>query len=72
MLKGNDTFESIEQLHQAIKDGRTTAEAVVQQCLQVIKDLDPQINAVTAINNNALEQARRLDVSTDICCATAL
>ena len=62
MLSYDQQFGSIGQVQKAIEDGTTTVEAVVQVCLQAIEDLNPKINAVTVVNENALADAKTLDV----------
>jgi Asp-tRNA(Asn)/Glu-tRNA(Gln) amidotransferase A subunit family amidase len=63
MLQGDHKFNSIGDLQKAIDDGKTTVHSIVEQCLQVIRDLNPEINAVLAVNENALNDAKSLDVS---------
>ena len=66
MLAYEKQFGSIGQVQEAIEDGTTTVEAIVQQCLRAIEDLNPKINAVTVVNANALEDAKTLDVRSTI------
>lgn len=56
-------FTSITDLQSAIQDGRTTVKKVVEGYLQEIDRLNGELNAVTAINRKAVEEAERLDVS---------
>jgi Asp-tRNA(Asn)/Glu-tRNA(Gln) amidotransferase A subunit family amidase len=58
----NILISSIEETHAALKAGEITVEALTKQCLDAIKELNPKINAILAINERALEDARRLDV----------
>lgn len=56
-------YTSITDLQKALQDGRTTVKTVVQQYLHQIDGLNGELNAVTAINRKAVEEAERLDVS---------
>lgn len=56
-------FTSITDLQDAIQDGRATVKEVVQQYLQQIDRLNGELNAVTAVNLKAIEEAEKLDVS---------
>ncbi|CZT15964.1 uncharacterized protein RCC_01804 [Ramularia collo-cygni] len=54
-------YTSITDLQRALYDGRTSVKEVVLHYLEQIDGLNGQLNAVTAINSNALEEAERLD-----------
>lgn len=62
-LKFNVIEASIEQVHRAYSNGSLTAEELVQIYLDRIDKLDKPtgLNAITAINQQALETARQLD-----------
>lgn len=62
MLQASQGFDSISDVQKAIADGKTV-HSIVEQCLQAIRDLNPKINAVLAVNENALNDAKALDVS---------
>jgi amidase len=62
------TFElasaSIVDIQRAFDSGELTAETLVQRCIQRIEafdDADPRLNAILALNPNAIERARALD-----------
>ena len=65
MAAGEDlAFGSIERLQNAYLSGELNAAAVVERFLSRIETYDqcgPQINAITALNESALAQARQLD-----------
>ncbi|MDH3224408.1 MAG: amidase family protein, partial [Gemmatimonadota bacterium] len=55
---------TIAQVHQAMADGRLTAEALVQSYLDRIEAYDkagPYLNSIIRVNDRALERARELD-----------
>ena len=52
---------TIDRLHEMIKRGETTAEAMMKYCLECIEAYEEKINAVILINPEALEEARALD-----------
>ncbi|KAK3684580.1 hypothetical protein LTR37_020143 [Vermiconidia calcicola] len=61
MLTASDGFRSIGEAQKAIRGGKTTVKAIVEQCLRNIEELDPKLNALTAINKQAVEDAEKLD-----------
>ena len=63
MLKADYELQSIAEVQKEIFDGKTTVKAVVEKHLKAIEQLDPQLNAMTAVNKNALQDAEKLDVS---------
>jgi Asp-tRNA(Asn)/Glu-tRNA(Gln) amidotransferase A subunit family amidase len=63
MFQGSQGFDSISDVQKAIDDGKTTVHSIVEQCIQAIQDLNPEVNAVLAVNKNALNDAKSLDVS---------
>ncbi len=55
---------TIAEIHAAMREGRLTAEALVQAYLERIEAYDrkgPALNAIIIVNPNALERARELD-----------
>ena len=44
---------TIDRLHEMIKEGKTTTEAMIKYCLDRIEALDEKINAVILINPDA-------------------
>ena len=52
---------TIQNIHKAFKDGEYNSQELVSAYLERIKDLDPFINSITAINPNALRIAEELD-----------
>ena len=66
MLEANHKYRSIAEIQKAISDGKTTVRAIVEQYLKAIEELDPELNAVTAVNKRALDDAEKLDVSITI------
>ena len=60
-----DVFEAtIPELQAALERGKTTSQALVRQYLDRIEAFDrngPQLNAMIAMNPNAMEEAARLD-----------
>lgn len=64
MLQADTEYRSIAEVQKALSNGDSTAKALVQQCLNSIEKLDPELNAITAVNEHALEDAEKLDVST--------
>ncbi len=54
-------FATVRELAAAIQRRETTAEAVVQGCLDRIAALNPQINATTVLAQEALTRARSCD-----------
>lgn len=54
-------YASIADLQHAIAAGKTTAKAATKQYLEAI-DRQKGLNAVTAVNPKALEEAEALDV----------
>lgn len=61
MLAAEQSYRSIADVQKAIDDGKTTAKAVVEQYSEVINDLDPKLNALTVINEEARDEAQALD-----------
>ena len=56
-------YGSIAELQKAYQDGSTNVKQVTQQYLAAIDALNGNLNAITAINKKALDDAQRLDVS---------
>ena len=60
-----DQFDPIEttvgEIHEAIQDGRVTAEALVDVYLSRIDTYDNELNAILTLNDDAKTRARRLD-----------
>ena len=60
-----DQFDPIEttvgEIHEAIQDGRVTAEALVDVYLSRIGTYDDELNAILTLNDDAKTRARRLD-----------
>jgi aspartyl-tRNA(Asn)/glutamyl-tRNA(Gln) amidotransferase subunit A len=55
---------SARQLAQAIKDGRTSSSAAVEQALERIKQLEPRLSAFnTVMAERALDRAKALDAA---------
>jgi Asp-tRNA(Asn)/Glu-tRNA(Gln) amidotransferase A subunit family amidase len=52
---------TVEKIHGAFKNGDLTAEDLIAAYLERLKLLNPRINAISSINENALQQARALD-----------
>jgi Asp-tRNA(Asn)/Glu-tRNA(Gln) amidotransferase A subunit family amidase len=55
---------TIEQVHEAMKNGQLTARELVQAYLDRIAAYDkagPELNSIITLNDNALEEADRLD-----------
>jgi amidase len=52
---------SVAELRQAMYDGRLTATALTQHCLKRIKELNPLLNAVIAVNVDAVAEAAASD-----------
>ena len=52
---------TIEQIHQAYREGLYNSYDLVSAYLAAIKEFDPEINAITIINPNALKAAQALD-----------
>ena len=63
MLQTSHGYDSIKDVQTALVDDKTTVYSIVEQCLQAIKTLNPEINAVLAVNEDALNDAKSLDVS---------
>ncbi|KAK3067598.1 hypothetical protein LTR53_015454 [Teratosphaeriaceae sp. CCFEE 6253] len=61
MLSSGVPYRSISDLHQALQNGNTTVVKVVEQYIEAIKKLDPEINAITETNPKALDAAQDLD-----------
>ena len=66
MLEANHKHRSIAEIQKAISDGKTTVRVIIEQYLKAIEELDPELNAVTAVNKRALDDAEKLDVSITI------
>ena len=56
LLKG-----SFEAIHEAIASRKVTIESLTAACLDRIRKVDPEVNAVLALNPAALDIARELD-----------
>jgi amidase len=56
---------SVAELRQAMFDGRLTATALTQHCLTRIKELNPLLHAVIAVNPEALTEAAASDEAWD-------
>lgn len=54
-------YRSIAELQKVYRAGSTTVKEVTQQYLAAIDGLNGDVNAVTAVNKHAVEQAERLD-----------
>lgn len=52
---------TVAKLHKALGEKQITSEALVKYYIDRIERLDPTINAVIAINPDAIEEAKRLD-----------
>ncbi|KAK5137534.1 hypothetical protein LTR08_008514 [Meristemomyces frigidus] len=61
MISTEQPYHSIAGLQEAINDGKTTVKAIVEQYLKAIDQLNPELNAVTVINNRAIDEAHELD-----------
>lgn len=59
-------YRSIAELQKVYRAGSTTVKEVTQQYLAAIDGLNGDVNAVTAVNKHAVEQAERLDVSISV------
>lgn len=62
MLRFEQPYQSISEAQEAISNGKTTVKALVEGYLKAIKELDPQLNAITALNEHAVADAEKLDV----------
>ena len=63
MIIADGGYSSIAEVQHAIRDGKTTVKDVVEHYLKAIEQLDPKLNAVSAINKQARGDAEKLDVS---------
>ena len=63
MLTASHELQSVAEVQKGFTDGNTTVKAVVEQHLKAIEQLNTKLNAVTVINENALQDAEGLDVS---------
>ncbi len=65
MIKQDSSIDleelTIAKIHEAFKEGRFTSEDLVQAYLERIEKYDPQINALSEVNFNALKAAKILD-----------
>ena len=52
---------TIRDIHKAFKDGKYNSQRLVSAYLERIENLDPNINAITAVNPDALTIAKELD-----------
>lgn len=52
---------TIQEIHQAFRDGKYNSQQLVSAYLERIQELDPTINAINAINPDALTIAKELD-----------
>ena len=66
MIIADNGYRSIADVQKAINDGKTTVKAVVEHYLKAMEELNPELNAVLALNQHALEDAEKLDVSCDL------
>ena len=62
MSQTTQEHHSIADAQKAIQDGQITVRALVERYLKAIEELNPQLNAVTVLNEHALEDAEKLDV----------
>ena len=51
----------LEELSRAVRNRQTSAEELVRNSLERIERLNPQINAVISVREQALDEARALD-----------
>lgn len=63
MLQADTPYRSISEVQRAYSDGKTTVKQVVQQYLTSIECFNQELNAITVLNEHALEDAEKLDVS---------
>lgn len=56
-------LRSIAETQKAYANKDTSVKAVVEQYLKAIDELDPELNAITFVNKEALRDAEQLDVS---------
>ncbi|KAK4570302.1 hypothetical protein LTR86_002382 [Recurvomyces mirabilis] len=61
MLTAQTPYRTISEVQEAIQTGKTTVKEITKQYLEAIKQLDGEINAITALNEKALEDADDLD-----------
>ncbi|KAK5698043.1 hypothetical protein LTR97_007003 [Elasticomyces elasticus] len=61
MFSSEVPYTSIADLQQKLRNGELTVVSVVEQYLEAIEQLNPEINAITTTNANALADARELD-----------
>jgi amidase len=61
MLPAKLPYRSIAEVQKGIIDGSVTAKALVETYLKAINDQNPELNAVTVTNNQALDEAHALD-----------
>jgi Asp-tRNA(Asn)/Glu-tRNA(Gln) amidotransferase A subunit family amidase len=62
MISADTRYRSISEAQKAIADGEVTVKGLVQEYLSAMKQLDPQLNAITVTNKDALKDAEALDV----------
>ena len=62
MLQATQEHNSLADAQKAITDGQTTVRGLVERYLKAIEELNPQLNAVTVVNEHAVEDAEKLDV----------
>lgn len=62
MLDVEQPYRSISEAQKAITDGKTTVKAFVEGYMSVVKELNPQLNAITVLNEDAVADAEKLDV----------
>ena len=65
MIEADNAYKSVSEVQKAISNGKTTVKAVVEQYLKAIEELNPKLNAILALNGKAVEDAEKLDVSTN-------
>lgn len=54
-------FPSLAALHEQLTQGTTTSTELTRRCLERIAAIDPEVNAVLALDDSALEQAAEAD-----------
>lgn len=62
MSKAVQDVPSIGQITRSLNEGKTTVKAIVEYYLKAIEELNPDINAITAVSERALGDADKLDV----------
>lgn len=62
MLAAQDVYRSVSEIQKAVQDGTTTVTGLVKHYLREIEASNPELNAVTVLNDHVLEDAKKLDV----------